>query len=59
LDDAGLERLMGILERKARERGTVLVISHQSLSDWIPNEITVTKESQHCSTIDGATHSGF
>ncbi|OUH46883.1 AAA family ATPase, partial [Klebsiella pneumoniae] len=28
LDTAGLERLMGILEAKARERGTVMIISH-------------------------------
>lgn len=44
LDTAGLERLMGVLDRKAKERGTVLVISHNSLSDWIPNTITVTKK---------------
>ncbi|HGV4724548.1 TPA: AAA family ATPase, partial [Klebsiella pneumoniae] len=29
LDTAGLERLMGILEAKARERGTVMIISHK------------------------------
>lgn len=45
LDDNGLERLMTVLERKARERGTVLVISHNSLQDWIPQVITVVKES--------------
>lgn len=44
LDDAGLERLMGLLEKKARERGTVLVVSHHSLSDWIDNVVTVVKE---------------
>ena len=44
LDESGLERLMGVLERKARERGTVLVISHNSLSDWIDSVITVTKK---------------
>ena len=43
LDPAGLERLMGVLDKKARERGTVLVISHNSLSDWIPDTITVVK----------------
>lgn len=42
LDEAGLERLMGILDEKARERGTVLVISHNSLSDWIRESVTVT-----------------
>lgn len=44
LDEAGLERLMGVLSDKAREKGTVLVISHNSLTDWIPNTWTVTKE---------------
>lgn len=44
LDEAGLERLMSILDEKARERGTVLVISHRSLSDWIREVCLVTKE---------------
>lgn len=44
LDPAGLERLMIILERRARERGTVLVISHNSLSDWCDAVTTVTKK---------------
>ncbi|MEN3334862.1 MAG: hypothetical protein V7641_4227 [Blastocatellia bacterium] len=44
LDVSGLERLMNILEDKARERGTVLVISHNSLSDWINEQIIVTRE---------------
>jgi DNA repair exonuclease SbcCD ATPase subunit len=44
LDDAGLERLMAILDEKSRERGTVLVISHQSLNDWIRQSITVVNE---------------
>lgn len=43
LDPAGLERLMGVLDRKARERGTVLVVSHAELRDWIDNVVTVTK----------------
>lgn len=55
LDPAGLERLMGMLERKARERGTVLVVSHSDLSDWIPNTITVRKK-DGTSTVDGHTH---
>ena len=42
LDAAGLERLMTILENKARERGTVLVISHNALGDWIRDVTTVT-----------------
>lgn len=41
LDTSGLERLMGVLEEKAHERGTVLVISHTDLRDWISNTITV------------------
>lgn len=44
LDESGLERLMGILEDKASDRGTVLVISHNSLSDWIRQTVTVVKE---------------
>jgi DNA repair exonuclease SbcCD ATPase subunit len=43
LDAAGLERLTGVLELKARERGTVVVISHQDLKDWIREVVTVTK----------------
>lgn len=53
LDPAGLERLMGLLERKARERGTVLIISHNSLSDWCDQITTVTKK-DGLSTIEGA-----
>lgn len=44
LDESGLERLMGILEEKAEDRGTVLVISHNSLSDWVRQSVTVVKE---------------
>jgi DNA repair exonuclease SbcCD ATPase subunit len=44
LDDAGLERLMSVLEEKARERGTVMVISHRSLRDWIRNIVTIVNE---------------
>ena len=44
LDAAGLERLMTVLAEKARERGTVIVVSHQSLKDWIPTVWTVRKE---------------
>lgn len=58
LDESGLERLMGVLERKARERGTVLVISHNSLSDWIDNVITVTKSGGQA-TVSGATERGY
>lgn len=58
LDEPGLERLMGVLEKKARDRGTVLVISHNSLTDWIDNVITVTKKAGY-SEVTGATHRGF
>jgi len=53
LDPAGLERLMGILERKARERGTVLIISHNELKDWCDSVMTITKENKQ-SRIEGA-----
>lgn len=53
LDSAGLERLMSILEVKARERGTVLLISHNDLKDWVRNSMTVIKEGG-VSTIEGA-----
>lgn len=43
LDAAGIERLMTVLERKARERGTVLVISHNDLNHFIDQSITVIK----------------
>ena len=57
LDEAGLERLMGLLENKAKERGTVLVISHNSLADWCDQIITVSKEAG-VSTVSGDTKSG-
>ena len=44
IDDAGLERLMMLLDEKAREKGTVLMISHNSLSDWCSSISTVIKE---------------
>jgi DNA repair exonuclease SbcCD ATPase subunit len=58
LDEAGLERLMTVLERKARERGSVLVISHNSLSDWIDSVITAEK-SGGITKVSGATERGF
>lgn len=53
LDPAGLERLMTILERKARERGTVLVISHNNLSDWC-DQVTTVRKSGGVSHVEGA-----
>lgn len=58
LDEPGLERLMTVLERKARERGTVLVVSHNALTDWIDNVVTV-KKAGGVSVVSGATHRGF
>lgn len=43
LDASGLERMMSILEEKAKQFGTALVISHNSLRDWIDSSIVVTK----------------
>ena len=43
LDASGLERMMSILEEKAKQFGTALVISHNSLRDWIDNSIVVAK----------------
>jgi len=52
LDTAGLERLMAILDQKARDKGTVLVISHNDLKDWIRETATVTKRGG-MSTVSG------
>lgn len=54
LDPAGLERLMTMLEFKARERGTVIVISHSDLKDWVTEVTTVTKTGLWNSTVSGA-----
>lgn len=43
LDQAGLERLTMILEEKARERGSVFIISHNDLKDWVSQVLTVRK----------------
>lgn len=52
LDDAGLERLMNVFEQKGRERGTVLVISHNNISDFIREIVTVTMDGG-TSTVEG------
>lgn len=44
LDAAGLERLMAILDAKSRDKGTVLVVSHSDLRDFIRNSVTVVKQ---------------
>lgn len=52
VDKSGLERLMVILEEKARERGTVLVISHNSLTDWIRDSMTMVKGADQLSRLE-------
>lgn len=44
LDRAGVERLTVVLEEKARERGSVFIISHQDLKDWCSQQITLRKK---------------
>lgn len=54
LDTDGLERLMVILDLKTREHGTVLVISHSDLRDWVDNVTVVRKAELFRSTVEGA-----
>ena len=54
VDESGLERLMGILEEKAKAKGTVIVISHRSLSDWCDEVTTVTKKEEFVSEVEGS-----
>jgi DNA repair exonuclease SbcCD ATPase subunit len=58
LDDNAMERLFTVLEGKARERGTVMVISHTPLKDWCDQVITVTKSGKK-STVSGDCKRGF
>jgi DNA repair exonuclease SbcCD ATPase subunit len=51
IDTSGLERLMTILEKRGREKGTVLVISHNDIASWVPSTITV-KNTGGISTVD-------
>jgi DNA repair exonuclease SbcCD ATPase subunit len=53
LDVAGLERLMMLLEEKSREKGTVLMISHNEISDWCREQAVIIKENGF-SRIEGA-----
>jgi DNA repair exonuclease SbcCD ATPase subunit len=52
LDDAGLQRLMVLLDEKTKAKSTILVISHNPLAEWIPNSAFVTLKDQ-VSTITG------
>lgn len=55
LDPAGLERLMLILEDKARERGSVFIISHNELRDHIRQVMTVEKRADKTTQITETT----
>lgn len=52
LDQTALERVVDLLRDRARERGTLMVISHTDMSSYIPKTITVTKKPTG-TTIDG------
>lgn len=52
LDTAGLERLTQILDEKAKERGSVFVISHSDIRDWISQVITVQKKDGETTLIE-------
>jgi DNA repair exonuclease SbcCD ATPase subunit len=43
LDGTALERVVDLLDDMAKERGTLLAISHTDMTPWIPNMMTVTK----------------
>lgn len=43
LDGTALERVVDLLDDMARERGTLLAISHTDMTPWISNVVTVTK----------------
>ena len=49
IDESGLERLMSILDQKSKDKGTVLVVSHNSLSDWIRQVVVMRKEGLYSS----------
>lgn len=55
LDSAGLERLMAILEEKARERGSVFIISHSDLKDWVSTMMIVRKGAGGVSSVEELT----
>lgn len=55
LDAAGLERLMMILEDKAKERGSVFIISHNELRDHIRQVLTIEKHEDRTTTITETT----
>ena len=44
LDEAGVERLIGVLNEKAEICKSLFVISHNPLRNWIDNVITIKKK---------------
>lgn len=52
LDEAGVERLIGVLEEKAQTCKTLLVISHNPLRNWIDNVMTVKKKNGISSIVE-------
>lgn len=44
LDPAGIERMTILLEEKARERGSVFIISHNDIKDNVRQVLTITKQ---------------
>jgi DNA repair exonuclease SbcCD ATPase subunit len=52
LDHAGLERLFGVLEGKARERGTVAIISHNDMAAWLRDVVIVEKRGEVSSLVE-------
>lgn len=53
LDDSGLERLMSLLEEKGREKGTLILISHNDIGDWVRNVTKVVKDANGTSSVVG------
>ena len=53
LDPSGLERLMGVLDEKARTHGTMLIITHNDLKDWVREVATIEKTNGRA-TVSGA-----
>ncbi len=51
LDPAGLERLTVVLQEKALERGSVFIISHNELRDYVQNVLVVEKNAAGETTI--------
>jgi DNA repair exonuclease SbcCD ATPase subunit len=52
LDVSGLERLMALLEERAKVRGSVIVISHNELGEFIRQVVKVTKKDGYATIED-------